>query len=161
MQSLARLPRIAPGDTVGVAALSGPPHPDALAAGVRALEGLGYRVRLASNVLASEPLLGLAGTAQERAAGYRALLVDPEVNAIRLARHKRYTEQVAETIRQLQRKKLADPTLDPLITAAALGALTYRFAEMWLVHGAIDCTLEHAIEQVSQIFSNALRLKEA
>jgi hypothetical protein len=48
-----------------------------------------------------------------------------------------------------------------MITAAALGALTYRFAEMWLVHGAIDCTLEHAIEQVSQIFSNALRLKDA
>ena len=86
---------------------------------------------------------------------------DPEVNAIRLARHKRYTEQVAETIRQLQKKKLADATLDPLITAAALGALTYRFAEMWLVHGAVDCTLEHAIEQVTQIFSNALRLKEA
>jgi AcrR family transcriptional regulator len=86
---------------------------------------------------------------------------DPEVNAMRLARHKRYTEQVAETIRQLQRKKLADASLDPMITAAALGALTYRFAEMWLVHGAIECTLEHAIEQVSQIFSNALRLKDA
>jgi AcrR family transcriptional regulator len=86
---------------------------------------------------------------------------DAEVNAMRLARHTRHTEQVAETIRQLQRKKLADPTLDPMVTAAALGALTYRFAEMWLVHGAIDCTLEHAIEQVSQIFSNALRLKDA
>jgi AcrR family transcriptional regulator len=84
---------------------------------------------------------------------------DPEVNAMRLARHKRYTEQVAGTIRQLQRRKLADPKLDPMITAAALGALTYRFAEMWLVHGAIDCTVEHAIEQVSQIFENALRLK--
>ena len=49
---------------------------------------------------------------------------------------KRHTERVAETIRQLQRRKLADPKLDPMITAAALGALTYRFAEMWLVHGA-------------------------
>jgi muramoyltetrapeptide carboxypeptidase len=79
---LARLPRLVPGDTVGVAALSGPADPDALAAGVRALEDFGYRVRLASNVLASEPLLGLAGTAEERAAGYRALLLDPEVKAI-------------------------------------------------------------------------------
>jgi len=85
---------------------------------------------------------------------------DSEVNAIRLARHKQYTEQVAETIRQLQRKKLADPTLDPMITAAALGALTYRFAELWLVHGAVECSLEHAIDQVTQIFSNALRLKD-
>jgi AcrR family transcriptional regulator len=86
---------------------------------------------------------------------------DPEVNAMRLARHQRYTEQVAETIRQLQRRKLADPKLDPMVAAAALGALTYRFAEMWLVHGAIKCTLEQAIEQVSQIFENALRLKHA
>jgi len=85
---------------------------------------------------------------------------DPEVNAVRLARHKRHTEQVAETIRQLQRRKLADPTLDPMITAAALGALTYRFAELWLVHGAVDCTLDRAIDQVSQIFANALRLKD-
>jgi AcrR family transcriptional regulator len=85
---------------------------------------------------------------------------DPEVNAMRLARHKRYTEEVAETIRQLQRRKLADPKLDPLIAAAALGALTYRFAEMWLVHEAIDSTMEHAIEQVSRIFVNSLRLKE-
>ena len=86
MQSLARLPRIAPGDTVGVAALSGPPDPDALAAGVRALEGFGYRVKLAANVLSKEPLLGLAGAAEERAAGYRALLVDPDVKAIVFAR---------------------------------------------------------------------------
>jgi AcrR family transcriptional regulator len=85
---------------------------------------------------------------------------DPEVNAMRLARHKRYTEEVAETIRQLQRRKLADPKLDPMIAAAALGALTYRFAEMWLVHEAIDSTMEHAIEQVSRIFVNSLRLKE-
>jgi AcrR family transcriptional regulator len=84
---------------------------------------------------------------------------DPEVNAMRLARHERYTERVAETIRQLQRAKLADPKLDPMVAAAALGALTYRFAEMWLVHGAIDCTHEHAIEQLSRIFENALRLK--
>jgi AcrR family transcriptional regulator len=85
---------------------------------------------------------------------------DPEVNAMRLARHKRYTEQVAETIRQLQRRKVADPKLDPMLTAAALGALTYRFAEMWLVHGAIDATPEQAIDQLTRIFTNSLRLKE-
>jgi muramoyltetrapeptide carboxypeptidase len=86
MADLIRPRRLQPGDTVGVAALSGPPDPDALAAGVRALEGFGYRVRVAPNVLASEPLLGLAGTAAERAAGYRSLLVDPEVKAILFAR---------------------------------------------------------------------------
>lgn len=85
---------------------------------------------------------------------------DPEVNALRLNRHKRYTERVAETIRRLQRKKLADPKLDPVLTAAALGGLTYRFAEMWLVHGAIDTSLEDAVDQISRIFTNSLLLKE-
>ena len=85
---------------------------------------------------------------------------DTEVNALRLSRHHRYTERVAETIRQLQRRKLADAKLDPLLTATALGALTYRFAEMWLVHGALDTTLEHAVEQVSRIFANSIRLKD-
>jgi AcrR family transcriptional regulator len=85
---------------------------------------------------------------------------DPEVNTLRLTRHQRHTERVAETIRQLQRRKVADPKLDPMLTAAALGALTYRFAEMWLVHGAIECTLEHAVEQMTRIFANAIRLKE-
>jgi len=86
MANLARLPRLVPGDTVGVAALSGPPDPAALAAGVRALEGFGYRVKIAPNVHSKEPLLGLAGAAEERAAGYRALLVDPGVKAIVFAR---------------------------------------------------------------------------
>jgi hypothetical protein len=86
---------------------------------------------------------------------------DAEVNAMCLARHKRHTEQVAETIRQLQRRKLADPKLDPMVAAAALGALSYRFAEMWFVHKTVDCTLEHAVDQVTRIFVNAMRLKEA
>jgi AcrR family transcriptional regulator len=85
---------------------------------------------------------------------------DPEVNKIRLERHARYTEEVANSIRQLQKRKLADSTLDPMLTAAALGSLTYRFAEMWLVHGAVECTMEHAVDQVSQIFINALKLKD-
>jgi len=86
MAGLVRPPRLVPGDSVGVAALSGPPDSEALAAGVRALEGFGYRVKLAPNVLAKEPLLGLAGTSAERAAGYRALLLDPDVRAIVFAR---------------------------------------------------------------------------
>jgi hypothetical protein len=67
---------------------------------------------------------------------------------------------VAKTIRQLQRRKLADTKLDPMITAAALGALTYRFAEMWLVHGAVESSMKQAIDQISRIFANAIRLKD-
>lgn len=85
---------------------------------------------------------------------------DPAVNALRVARHERYTKQVAESIRRLQRRKLCDPKLDPMIAAAALGALTYRFAELWLVQGVIDCTLEQCIDQLSRIFENALALRD-
>jgi AcrR family transcriptional regulator len=83
---------------------------------------------------------------------------DEHVNAVRMARHARYGAQMAESIRQLQRRELADTALDPELTAAALGALTYRFAEMWLVQGAVDCTLDEGVDQVTRIFVNALGL---
>lgn len=83
---------------------------------------------------------------------------DADVNALRLSRHQRQTERAAARIRQLQRLKRADPKLDPMLAAAALGALTSRFAEMWLVHKAVDCTLDHAVDQISRILTNAIRL---
>jgi hypothetical protein len=82
---------------------------------------------------------------------------DPEVNAMRLARHKHVTERVADTIRQQQRRGIADPNLDPTVVAAALGALTQRFAELWFVQGAIECSFAHGVEQLSLIYENALR----
>jgi muramoyltetrapeptide carboxypeptidase len=78
--------RLARGALVGVAALSGTVRQEDLEAGVTALESLGYRVRLASNVLSREPLLGLAGNDDERLAGYLALVEDPEVDAILFSR---------------------------------------------------------------------------
>lgn len=83
---LRRPRRLAPGGVVGVAALSGPVREEDLAAGVAALEGYGYRVRLAPNVLLREPLLGLAGDDEARLSGYSSLVADPEVDAILFAR---------------------------------------------------------------------------
>lgn len=84
MTSVIRPPRLRPGATIGVAALSGPVDPDRLAEGVRSLERRGYRVVLADNVSARTGFL--AGPDAQRAAGYRALLSDPEVDAIFFAR---------------------------------------------------------------------------
>lgn len=83
---LRRPRRLRPGSLVGVAALSGPVRPESLDAGVAALEGFGYSVRVARNVLEREPLLGLAGDDEARASGYLALVEDPEVEAILFAR---------------------------------------------------------------------------
>lgn len=83
---------------------------------------------------------------------------DDHVHALRVEQHRRYRAKVAESIQQLQRHRLADPELDPGLVAAAMGALTDRFAEMWLVQGIVDCTLEEAVDQVSRMFVNMLGL---
>lgn len=71
---------------MGIAALSGPVREESLAAGIAALEGFGFRVRVAPNVLSTESLLGLAGDDDARLAGYLALVEDPEVEAVLFAR---------------------------------------------------------------------------
>jgi AcrR family transcriptional regulator len=85
---------------------------------------------------------------------------DEHVSALRFARHRLYGEQVAESIRQLQRRGLADPELDPTIASAGLGAMTYRFAEMWLVQGFLECGFDEGVEQLTLLFVNALGLRD-
>jgi muramoyltetrapeptide carboxypeptidase len=84
MTDLSLPPALAPGATVGVAAISGPVDPSRLEAGIAALERLGYRVVRATNLGARRGFL--AGSDEERAEGYRGLLRDPEVDAIFFAR---------------------------------------------------------------------------
>ena len=77
-------PAVVPGDLIGVAALSSAVDSDALDAGVRQLELLGFRVRLASN--ARSDWLGFAGTDAERLAGFHQLVAAEEVKAVVFAR---------------------------------------------------------------------------
>ena len=84
---------------------------------------------------------------------------DTEVGAVRLARHRRYTAQIAESIRRLQRHGLADPRLKPEIAAHGLGSMTNRFAETWLVQGALDCGFDDAVEQLTLLFLNAIQVR--
>jgi AcrR family transcriptional regulator len=83
---------------------------------------------------------------------------DKAVFALRMERHHRYSQQVASSIRDLQRHGLADPDLDPVIAAAALGSITSRFPEMWLVEGEVSCGFDRAVDQLSRLFVNALGL---
>ena len=85
---------------------------------------------------------------------------DEHLNAVRFARFKRYNQQVAESIQQLQRHGLADPRLDPTIAAAALGSMTNRFPELWLVQGFLDCAFDDGVEQLATIFINGLQLRD-
>jgi muramoyltetrapeptide carboxypeptidase len=81
---LIKPPRLKPGATIGVAAVSGPVHEKKLDAGLEALRAKGYRVVEASNLRRQTGLF--AGPDEERLAGYRALLTDPGVDAIFFAR---------------------------------------------------------------------------
>ena len=86
---------------------------------------------------------------------------DDHVHEMLLSRHRRYADQVSESIRKLQRRKLADPHLDPLLAATAISAMTTRFAELWLVDQAVDCNLDDAVSQVVAMIVNMLRLQTA
>jgi hypothetical protein len=83
---------------------------------------------------------------------------DDHVQNVLATRHRHYHEQIAESIRQMQRRGMADPALDPAIAASALGSMTNRFAEMWLAQGFIDCSLDEGAEQLTRLFVNALGL---
>jgi len=83
---------------------------------------------------------------------------DKQVRDVRTARHEHYQRLVSSSIRALQEHGLADPELDPKIAAAALGAMTSRFPEMWLVQGAITCSFDKAVDQLTRMFVNVLGL---
>jgi muramoyltetrapeptide carboxypeptidase len=72
------------GDLVGVCAPSGPVDPQKLRAGVRAVEALGFRVRVPEDLLAREGLT--AGSVARRLAEIHGLLSDEEVRGILCAR---------------------------------------------------------------------------
>jgi AcrR family transcriptional regulator len=85
---------------------------------------------------------------------------DDHVASARFAYQQRYRDQVADSIRWLQRRGLADQGLDARIAAAAIGAITSRFPEMWLVQHFVECDFDEAVEQLTRIIVNALGLKE-
>jgi AcrR family transcriptional regulator len=83
---------------------------------------------------------------------------DEHVNALRQDRHRYYSGQVADSIERLQRHGLVDARLNPTIAAAGLGAMTYRFPELWFVQGLLDCSFDEGVEQLTLLFVNALQL---
>jgi hypothetical protein len=85
---------------------------------------------------------------------------DEQVRAARFRRHRYYGEQVEESIRRLQRHGLVDTKLDPVIASAALGSMTTRFPEMWLVEGLLDCSFEDGVDQLARVFINGLGLED-
>jgi AcrR family transcriptional regulator len=82
---------------------------------------------------------------------------------VRASRNKTWRQSVdkfAASIGELQRRGLADPTLDPVLASAVLASITSRFPEMWLAHEVVDGSFDDAAEQMAKIFINALGIEE-
>lgn len=86
---------------------------------------------------------------------------DEGVDAAREAMHVAEQERLVRAIRQLQRRGLFDPRLDPVIAAVAIGSMTWRFAERWLVRGDLDGDFDEIVDQFTMLVMNALRLPDA
>jgi len=84
---------------------------------------------------------------------------DDHVAAVRSARNQRHREQIERSIKGMQKRGIADPSLDPKIAAAALGSMVERFAEMALAQGQLNCKLDDAADTLATLFVNALQMK--
>ena len=86
---------------------------------------------------------------------------DPVVNEARMNRQKHFAERAEQAIRRLQDHGAADPTVDPVIAAVALGSMIGRFAELWLVEGWGSYDFDAAVEQLTKLWANAIGLRTA
>jgi hypothetical protein len=85
--------------------------------------------------------------------------IDGDLKATRLAQVREYQVKFANTIRKMQRRGITDPSLDPMITAGALTAMTRSFAETWLAVGAVHYDFNAAVEQVATLHVKILLSK--
>ncbi|MFG1928826.1 TetR/AcrR family transcriptional regulator [Cryptosporangium sp. NPDC048952] len=88
----------------------------------------------------------------------QAARADPEIRRFWAELLEPSGRDVVEGIAQLQRHGLVDADLDVEIAAAALGAMTWRFAEQWFVYGEPDLDFDTGVQQFTRLYFNALRL---
>ena len=77
-------PRLRPGDRIGVVAPSGPVQRGAVRAGIRVLEGAGFRVSLGRHLYDRRG--HLAGTDAARAEDFNRMMRDPDIRCVLMAR---------------------------------------------------------------------------
>ena len=85
---------------------------------------------------------------------------DEHVNDVRMKRMHFFADRSERAIRHWQSEGIADRSVDPVFAADALGAMVGRLAELWLVQGYREYEFEHAVEQLSRLWSNALGLPD-
>ncbi|MGV9248996.1 TetR/AcrR family transcriptional regulator [Streptomyces sp. NPDC003710] len=91
------------------------------------------------------------------AAMEQAAAVDPQFVRVRLERSRVFIDRSAAAIARLQRSGLADPELDPDITARALSAMVSRLAYVTFALGE-SVPFDTLVETVTRLWTNALRM---
>ena len=79
---------------------------------------------------------------------------------LRLERANAFADRNAAAIRRLQQQGLADPELDPLLTAQAVSAMVSRMAYLTFVHGAAY-SFDELLQALTRLWANALRIPAA
>lgn len=87
--------------------------------------------------------------------------VDPQFLRFRLKRTDAFVGRNAKAIRRLQRQRLADPELDPELTALALSSMVSRTAYVALATDRQRVDLDALGDTLTRLWVNALRLQSA
>jgi AcrR family transcriptional regulator len=87
----------------------------------------------------------------------QVIQIDDDFRELRSKRSREFVDRNAHAIRRLQERGLADKTLDPVMSAAALNGMVSRMASAAFVHGE-DIEFEDLVETLTVLWANALGL---
>jgi AcrR family transcriptional regulator len=86
---------------------------------------------------------------------------DEEVYRVRAARQQDFGESLARSIARLQADGLADPELDPHLTATVLGGMVAKVSEMIFVQNYMNVDLDRLNEELTRLWVSAIKLKSS
>jgi len=89
----------------------------------------------------------------------QAAMADESFRDLLLELREMFVRRGAEGLRRLQEEGLADPALDPRLTAVMLGGMVEHFAHVWLDLGE-SCDEKTAVDMLTTLWTRAIRLEE-
>jgi AcrR family transcriptional regulator len=89
----------------------------------------------------------------------QAATADESFRDLLLELREMFVRRGAEGLRRLQEEGLADPSLDPRLTAVMLGGMVEHFAHVWLDLGK-SCDEKTAVDMLTTLWARAIRLEE-
>lgn len=104
-------------------------------------------------------LVSYSRNAKLMALMHQVAAIDPKFHELRLRRSAKFADRHARSISALQRRGVADPTLDPLMASKALSGMVSRMALECLVNEVRD--IDEIVSILTSIWVNGLKLTSA